>query len=140
MKALTVRPFEGMAIMFGDKTAECRSKNISYRGDVVICTSALKLKGTIPSHALCIVKIVDCVPFTKDHLDAAMMQAVPDNHYAWILDNVRIIAPIKIKGFLSLIDWGKVQKASDEIIYLKEPQTDEEDEEQFEKYYKDIFI
>lgn len=140
MKALTVRPFEGMAIMFGDKTVECRSKNISYRGDVVICTSALKLKDTIPSHALCIVKIVDCVPFTKDHLDAAMMGAVPENHYAWVLDNVRIIAPIKIKGFLSLIDWGKVQKASDEIIYLKEPQTDEEDEEQFEKYYKDIFI
>lgn len=140
MKALTVRPFEGMAIMFGDKTVECRSKNISYRGDVVICTSALKLKDTIPSHALCIVEIVDCVPFTKNHLEAAMMGAVPENHYAWVLDNVRIIAPIKIKGFLSLIDWGKVQKASDEIIYLPEPQTDAEDEEQFEKYYKDIFI
>lgn len=140
MKALTVRPFEGMAIMFGDKTVECRSKNISYRGDVVICTSALKLKDTIPAHALCIVEIVDCVPFTKDHLGAAMMQAVPDNHYAWILDNVRIIAPIKIKGFLSLIEWDKVQKASNEIIYLPEPQTDEEDEKQFNKYYKDIFI
>lgn len=140
MKALTVRPFEGMAIMFGDKTVECRSKNISYRGDVVICTSGLKLKDTIPSHALCIVEIVDCVPFTKEHLKAAMMGAVPDNHYAWILDNIRIIAPIKIKGFLSLIDWGKVQKSSNEIIYLQEPQTDEEDEEQFNKYYKDIFI
>ena len=130
MKALTVRPFEGMAIMFGDKTVECRSKNISYRGDVVICTSSLKLKDTIPSHALCIVRIVDCVPFTKEHMEQAMMAAVPENHYAWILDNVRIIAPIKIKGFLSLIDWSKVQKASDEIIYLPAPQTDVEDEEQ----------
>lgn len=140
MKALTVRPFEGMAIMFGDKTVECRSKSISYRGDVVICTSSLKLKDTIPSHALCIVKIVDCVPFTKEHLEPAMMVSVPDNHFAWVLDDVRIIAPIKIKGFLSLIDWGKVQKASDEIIYLPEPQTDEEDEAQYNKYYKDIII
>ena len=104
MKALSIHPIYAMYILNGYKTVECRTWKTDYRGEFVICSTAKQIRGTIPGHALCTAKIVDIVPFTKDHLKAACMyeDEMPENAYAWILEDVRPIRPVPVKGKLSL--------------------------------------
>lgn len=116
MKALSIHPFYAWAIVLGYKTVECRSWRTSYRGDIVICSTAKKEPGTIPGHALCIARIADIVPFTRKHLKPALMD--PDSYvpglYAWILEDIRIIRPEPVKGKLSLWEYdGKLEIVDD---------------------------
>lgn len=104
MKALSISPNYAAAIFCGEKTIECRTWSTDYRGDLLICSTAKKIKDTIPSHALCVAELKDIVPFKKSHLKKALMMPAdysPD-FYAWILDNIRIIRPFAVKGRLSL--------------------------------------
>ena len=98
MKALSIHPYYADKILYREKTIECRSWKTSYRGDILICSTAKKVEGTIPGHALCVAELVDVVPFDESHLDDACMDEVPYDAYAWILDNFRIIKPIPVKG------------------------------------------
>lgn len=109
MKALSVSPAYAMCLVTGIKTVECRSWSTNYRGDIMICSTAKKLHGTIPSHALGIVTLVDIVPFTRKHLDAACMQPADYQQglYAWIVENPRLIKPIPVKGKLSLWEFSE---------------------------------
>ena len=104
MKALSVSPNYADAIFMGRKTVECRSWTTSYRGDIVICSTAKKMKGYIPGHALCVVRLEDVVPFTRSHLKAALMNDwdYQPGMYAWLLTDRRIIRPTPVKGKLSL--------------------------------------
>ena len=54
--------------------------------------------------------------------------------YAWILDNIRIIRPIPIKGKLSLWEYDGA------IEYLQEPETDEEDETMYHEIWEPITV
>lgn len=63
MKALSIHPVYAGLIWAGDKTIECRSWRTDYRGDLLICSTAKKIKDTIPGHALCVVTLADIVPF-----------------------------------------------------------------------------
>jgi hypothetical protein len=111
MKALTVLQPYAAFIDAGQKTVECRTWRTDYRGDLMICAGARWADGDymIPADkidlyqrgvSLCVVELYDCVPFTKDHVDAAIMENVPDVPcYAWLLRNVRQIPePFPVKG------------------------------------------
>jgi hypothetical protein len=108
MKALSIHPYFAMAIAEGGKSIECRSWKTDYRGDLLICSTAKLYKGTIPSHALCIVELYDVVPFEKKHLNAALLKPADyaPGLYAWKLRNNRIIKPVPVKGKLSLWDYN----------------------------------
>ena len=108
MKALTLRPEFALQVAWGAKDIEWRTWKTDYRGDILITSSAKLKKGTIPGHALCIVELVDILPVEGE-----------DNLFAWVLDNVRLIKPVPIKGKLSL--WESGLEISDlEIIGTNE--------------------
>ena len=135
MKALSIHPaFAGM-IFVGDKTIEVRSWNTDYRGDLLICSTAKKLKDTIPGHALCVVNLADVVPFEKKHMKAACMPAgaFQPGMYAWMLDDLRLIRPIPVKGKLSLWNYDG------EIEYLPWPETDEEDQKMYHEIWEPLY-
>lgn len=136
MKALSIHPVYVEAIIGGLKTVECRTWKTDYRGDILICSTAKKFKGTIPGHAQCIVTLADIVPFTRKHLKAACMNAndYRPGMYAWILENLRLIKPVPVKGKLSLWNYDGP------IEILPEPQTEEEDKAEYEKYFAPLFI
>ena len=136
MKALSIHPFYACKIFSGEKTVECRSWSTSHRGDLLICSTAKKFKDTMPGHALCVVTLKDVVPFEKKHLKAALMEPkyYEPGLYAWILDDVRIIRPIPLKGKLSLWDYNG------DIEYLQEPETDEEDERMYHEIWEPLFV
>lgn len=139
MKALSVHPYFAMSIVVGIKTVELRTWKTEYRGDILICSTAKKCHGTIPSHALGVVTLADIVPFNrKKHLEAADVKPGELNKnfegFAWILENPRIIKPVPVKGKLSLWDFDG------EIEYLPKPQTEEEDAELDRIYWAPIVI
>lgn len=116
MKALSIHPYYALAIAEGVKSVECRTWQTDYRGDLLICSTAKKSKGTIPAHALCIVELYDIVPFEKKHLQLAAMQPkdFQAGTFAWKIRNNRIIKPIPVKGALSL--WNFDDESKIEII------------------------
>lgn len=136
MKALSIHPAYAGAIFAGAKTIEVRTWRTDYRGDILICSTNKKIKDTIPGHALCVVRLADVVPFEKKHLEAACM--LPSEYekglYAWILEDLRPIRPIPLKGKLSLWNYDG------EVEYLKLPETDEEDEKLYHEIYEPLFI
>ena len=132
MKALSINPVYAMQIVTGIKTVECRSWTTNYRGDILICSTAKKEKGTIPGHALGVVTLEDIVPFQKKHLKGAMMDDFNPEDYAWILTNPRVIKPFPVKGKLSL--WN----CEHEIEFLPVPKNEEEDEELGRIYWDPI--
>lgn len=135
MKALSIHPAYAIAIAAGEKTIEVRTWETKYRGDIVICSTAKKASGTIPSHSLCIVELVDIVPLKKEHLKDALIDRMPDvDCYAWKLDNVRLIKPEPVKGKLGLWEY------SQPVEYLPIAQTEEEDQALYDKYYKPLII
>jgi hypothetical protein len=117
LKALSIHPYFAGMIFAGKKTVECRTWKTDYRGDILICSTAKRWKGTISGHALCVVRLADVVPFEKKHLEAACMQKndFAPGLYAWILTDLRIIRPIPLKGKLSLWNYDG------EVEILEEP-------------------
>jgi len=135
VKALSIMPEYAADIFDGFKTVEWRSWKTDYRGDLLICASSRKCKGCIAGHALCMVTLKDVVPFTRRHLNAAMMDFVPNPPgYAWILDNVRLIKPFPYKGKLHIYD------VDASLVEVLSPIQTKEADEEFEKYYKQLYI
>lgn len=132
MKALSIHPVYAMCIVTGQKTVECRSWTTNYRGDILICSTAKKEKGSIPGHAIGVVTLKDIVPFQRKHLKGAMMDEYSPEDYAWILTNPRVIKPFPVKGKLSL--WT----CEHEIEYLPVPKNEKEDEELGSIYWDPI--
>lgn len=134
MKAITLHPYWALDILEGYKSIECRSWQTNYRGDLLICSSAKKLKGCISSHALLVCELSKIEPFTKKHLKAADMDEMPEKQsYAWHLTNFRGIIPFRVKGQLRLFD------VDDNLIKYLEAETEEEANENFKKYYEPLF-
>lgn len=104
MKALSIHAPYATAIAGNEKTIEVRSWQTKHRGDLLICSSSKIVDGWdrfLPvGHAIAIVDLTNCRNFIKSDCDAAMISSnqMPENHYAWILDNIRPIKPVKVKG------------------------------------------
>ncbi|MFR7746081.1 MAG: hypothetical protein ACLU06_01430 [Eggerthellaceae bacterium] len=105
MKALSLTPDWAIDVLLGYKMVECRTWKTDYRGPLLICASSQAWPGSIAKHALCVVDLVDIVPFAKKHLNAACMDAMPKpGSFAWILENLRWVKPFEVKGKLHLYD------------------------------------
>lgn len=104
-KALAFQEPYATLITLGLKTVECRSKRVKEPiKDLIVCASkTARIFYPIPTlvygYAIGLVDVVDCVPFTKEHLPAAMMSDMPDKEsYAWILENARMVKPFEVKA------------------------------------------
>jgi len=103
-KALSINQPYAKFIADGEKTLEVRTRNLKYRGDVVICSTkkptvvlrAQDSEDYVYGAILCIVELYDVVKF-KDLTDVEKAQTkIPENqwrqhngHYVWKLRNVR---------------------------------------------------
>lgn len=136
MKALSIHPVYATLILLGEKTIECRTWKTDYRGDILICSTAHKIKNTIPGHALCVASLADIVPFRRQHLKAAKMSdpEYSSGCYAWMLENIRLIKPFAVKGKLSL--WN-CEHEIEIIDGIKEPK---EWENIFNSTYDPLFV
>ncbi len=103
MKALSVKQPWANMIARGEKTIELRSWRTRYRGDLMICSSALP---DIPpaGAALAIVKLVYCKKATQADEERACCVVRVGRDFAWILENVRRIRPWPVKGAQGLFN------------------------------------
>jgi len=107
MKALSVKqPWAGL-IASGRKTIETRTWQTQHRGDLLICSSA-QPEGPDSGKALCIVRVVDCRPMTKQDERAACCHLYA-GAWAWVLEGVRLIDPVPVKGRLGLYELSGVR-------------------------------
>ena len=138
MKALSLSADFAFLVDIGDKTIECRTWETNYRGDLLICANAKKIKGTIPGHALCVAKLADIRPFKKSDCKAACMfkSEMPDKAFAWILEDVRPIEPVPVKGKLGLFDVD----IDPVFLPISDNTTDEEAEVIVQKYYAPLIV
>lgn len=142
MKALSIHPVPAMMIFAKEKTVEIRSWGTSYRGDILICSTRQKIKDTIPGHTLCVVTLTDVRPLSLADMEPAKtslddFKAEKLNYldfFGWHLENVRYIRPVPVKGKLGLWNY------TGEIEYLREPETDAEDEKIYHEIYEPLFI
>lgn len=112
-KALSVFQPYASYIADGEKKIEIRSRNTSYRGDLVICSTKnpkVELKGGdvkdyIYGGVLCIVELYDVCLFKELSNEEKAQTKIPQNqwkqygtYYAWKLRNVRRIIEKPVKG------------------------------------------
>ena len=126
MKVLSIRqPFASL-IAAGIKQIETRSWRTSYRGDLLIHSSALfstkvdmfkaRIAVDVTNHAgafsvstiLCIARLDDCIPQSRVDWTRYNEQTEREwgywqvGHYAWLISNIRPIEPCRVKGALKL--------------------------------------
>jgi len=120
MKALSVKPLWATAILMRYKTVECRTWQTDHRGPLLICASSDPWwAGTMCKHALCMVDLVDVVPFTEEHLAPALMDEMPEKQsYAWLLGDFWMIEPFEVKGQLHLYDVD-----ADKLVFKREDES-----------------
>jgi len=116
MKAISLKQPWGGLIAGGFKTIETRKWRTHYRGDLLICSSQkpvpinqmgqefyLEPLCHYVGSTICLVNLVDCVPMTEEHEEAAMCR-VYDGAWAWMLEDIRPVKQIPVKGQLSIFD------------------------------------
>ena len=132
MKALSIKQPWAEMIRRGMKKIEVRSWQTSYRGDLLICSSAkpdnwlTMLPNVIHptrgvwcdapdpdnsdfeyfykfGHALFIAELYDIKPMTAEHETDACCESSP-GYYSWMLRNVRPIQPFPVKGQLKIFE------------------------------------
>lgn len=121
MKALSIRPDYAIDILAGNKKIEYRSWNTDYRGDLLICSTAKKIKGTIPGHALIVCQIAD-------------VKKLAEKKFAWKLENFRDIEPFKIKGQQGFFN------VDDSLIKFMPDLNDEQAEQFVDEHFTPLFI
>lgn len=93
-----------------DKTIEVRTRNINYRGDLLICSSAKPVDpwGRHPAGVTCgFVELYDVKrveDFTPEDWKATCIpeQARPRTGYGWLMRNPRRVVEMPVKGQLGL--------------------------------------
>jgi hypothetical protein len=115
VKALSLKQPWLSWIIQGRKTIETRTWRTNYRGPVLLCSSLTQGWGAWALHssdvddmeprgfALAVVDLMDCRPMAEADEKAAMIQW-DDRRFAWMLDNVRPILPVPVKGSLGLFE------------------------------------
>ncbi|WP_461213695.1 ASCH domain-containing protein [Lacticaseibacillus sp. GG6-2] len=125
MKAISIRPDYVMDILVGEKMSEFRSWPTSHRGDLLICSTAQHIPGTIPGHALCVIQIVDVVKLGPKSYE---WKFGTDGYY---------IRPFKVKGRQRLFN------VDDDLIIKPEDCINESQEEAdawVHKYYDPLYV
>ena len=102
MKALSVKQPWANRIATGGKTIELRTWRTGYRGRLLICSS----KRPVIEPAGCAVAVVDLVRcrIMRPEDEEASQSDYHPGAWCWVLDNVRPIKPIPVKGALGIFD------------------------------------
>lgn len=104
MKCLSVRQPWASMIASGEKPIETRTWQTGYRGDILIVASKKPQMDGLPTGcAVCRARLVNCRPMTKADEKSACCELYA-GAYAWDLDNISPVRPIKISGKLGLYD------------------------------------
>lgn len=123
MKVLSIKePFASL-IKENIKHIETRSWKTNYRGEIYIHASLTKSKindrldlldlvkniDTSCGYIICKCNLVDCIYMDEDFINKIKMDNIEYicgyysiGRYAWVLDNVKVIEPIKAKGKLGI--------------------------------------
>lgn len=118
MKALSVQQPYAYEILSGLKTIEVRSWDTLHRGDLLICASGKPAFSReemeeledeygctfLYGQALCVVRVADVRPMQKGDEDEAFMDEIDPDAYSWVLEDVRPVIPIPVKGKLNLYE------------------------------------
>ena len=104
MKAISIRQPWATWIAEGKKTIETRPWKTEYRGDLLIVSSKTPSTGGLPlGQALCVVRLADCRPLTKDDENATRSKFLT-GLYAWVLKDVRKLKPFPVRGHQGLYE------------------------------------
>ncbi|MCB1034212.1 MAG: ASCH domain-containing protein [Acidobacteria bacterium] len=102
MKALSVKQPSANMISSGEKTIETRTWRTPYRGQVLIVSS--KRPRIEPAGcAVAVATLTDCRPMTREDERAACCRVYPKAK-AWVLEGIRRVEPIPVRGALGLFD------------------------------------
>lgn len=113
MKAISLKQPWANMIVAHEKTIETRTWPTRYRGELLICSS--RLPAIEPAgFALVLCRLVDCRPMTVEDEKAACCPVYP-GAFSWVLEDIRPIVPIAVKGMLGIF---KVDIRLDQIVFL----------------------
>jgi len=102
MKALSVKQPWANLIASGEKTIETRIWATGYRGEILIAST--KRPNIDPAgYGIAIATLADCRPMTHQDEAAAHCILYPQA-FAWVLRDIRRIAPFPVRGALGLFD------------------------------------
>lgn len=102
MKALSIKQPWANLIASGLKTIETRLWGTSYRGELLIVSS--KKPRIEPSGcAIALAQLIDCRPMLRSDERAAQCKLY-ENAIAWVLQDIRPLRPVRVKGQLGLFD------------------------------------
>ena len=126
MKVLTIREPFATLIKNKIKYIETRTWKTNYRGEIYIHAGVAKISKEIKSrkglselyneeeleygYILCKCNLIDCIYMSEEFIKEEK-EKNPNNfiagryevgRYAWVLDNVEVIEPIKAKGQLGI--------------------------------------
>lgn len=132
MKVLTIREPFATLIRKKIKYIETRSWKTNYRGEIYIQAGVAKIKKEVKNrpglselysddelqygYIICKCNLVDCIYMTKEFIENEKKKN-PKNfisghyevgRYAWILDNIEPIKPIKAKGQLGIWNYKEI--------------------------------
>lgn len=129
MKVLSLREPYATLIKEKKKFIETRSWKTNYRGELYIHASKTKItkedleneklmsliknKNFNFSDIICKCNLVDCIYMTKEFVEEIKSNnyqeyicgEYKEGRYAWILENIETITPIKAKGSLSIWEY-----------------------------------
>lgn len=122
MRAISVRADYCNEFLTGEKPAEYRTWSTKHRGDLLICSTAQKIAGTIPGHALFIAYIDDVV--------------LSGGIYEWRVnyDKSSYIEPFAVKG-----QQGFYTVSDDLIHRIDDNVSEAEFKKLFQKFYVPLF-
>lgn len=135
MKAISIRNPWAYDIFCGVKPYEFRTWNTTFRGDLLICSSANpKIKGTFCGCALVVCTLSDVTQVNKNNYKNFDIDKPNSDQklYAWHLTNFRIIKPFKVKGKLGFYE------VSDKLIEFIDFNSFNEDE--CDQFYLKYFV
>lgn len=119
MKVLSIKEPYASLIMMNIKKIETRSFKTKYRGELYIHASLSKsnqnselskLISPMYGEIICKCSLVDCVLMTDEFIENLKKENPMEykcrhyevGRYAWILEDIKIIKPIKAKGKLGI--------------------------------------
>ena len=110
MKAISLKEPWASLIASEEKTIETRVWCTRYRGPLLIVGSP-KPARVFAGRAACILDVLDCREMTAEDEKAACSMCYP-RAKAWMLGNLRLVKPVKLKGQLG------VYEVDDDLIEL----------------------
>ena len=109
MKAISIKQPWAHLIATGKKTIETRTWETYYRGELLIVSSKISVKGyhgfgDLPlGQAVAVAILTDCRLMIKYDEESTLCD-IYSGAYSWVLENIRQIKPFPVKGRLRIYE------------------------------------